>query len=122
MVSLCDFHFSSVSNVDGNQEIIEFDAKGYRKEENENIIYYFKHDNNYKFIIKKDILYVEVNDSRYVFDKNKITASFINVMGNSISVNIETKLLNILDNKIQLEYEMIFDTFKGKYHITLELY
>ncbi len=122
MTNLCNFHFYSLSFIDNNKETLEFDSKGYKKEEDDEIIYYFKHDNNYKFIIKKDILKVEVNSSKYIFKLNEVTECCINIGDYEIHNTINTQILNISNNKIVLEYEMNFDTFKGQYKIILELY
>lgn len=121
MAVLTRFRFYSRSNLSGMKEETEFEVNGYKKEENDSLIYYFKNENAYKFIIKKDILSVEVNDSKYVFDVNKKTRALIKNGDYSFFADIITTKLNINENKLSIEYTMDFNTFKGNYLINLEL-
>ena len=65
MAVLCDFKFTSFVKIDNEEEKIEFVTKGYKNNKEDELVYYFKNDNEYKFVIKGDILVVFVNDSKY---------------------------------------------------------
>lgn len=121
MASICNFKFSSTMVLDGEEEKTEFIAKGYKDFSDEGVIYYFKHENSYKFYIKNEVLTVNVNDSVYVFDKSKKTEAIINNAGYSYKASVKTNELMISEEKIVLEYVMDFVNFKGIYKIILEL-
>ena len=121
MADLINIKFQSNYNIDGEVEKIEFMAKGYKKVENEQKIIYFKHDHAYKFILGFNELEVNVDTSVYKFNCNKKTEAIISGDDYSYKVSVNTKVLNILDNKIDLIYELDFGGFKGEYQIILEL-
>jgi len=111
------FSFKSISKIDGEVSKINFNVKGYIKDSN---IIYFKHeDNSYKFITNRSLL-VYVNESQYEFDIDKKTLANIVNQGFSMNASIITNKLEILDNKIYIEYIMDFSSFKGEYSIILE--
>lgn len=121
MRSLCDFHFFAKSNLDGSEQITDFKIKGYKSIEDDKIIFYFKNENKYKFIIVNNILEVMVDDSCYKFDVNKKTEAIINSGGYQLKASIITQKLDILDSKIEIKYMLDFGNFKGEYQIILEL-
>ena len=121
MGELMNFRFKSEYKLDNDIEIIEFESKGYKKYEGNRTIYYFKHDNAYKFLIDDDVLEVEVNNSYYRFDINNKTEAIIRGDHYSYKVSVTTERLNIFNDKIEISYVLDFVTFKGTYNITLEL-
>ena len=122
MAKLSNFKFYSHFKLDGEIEKIKFEARGYVDKKTDQIIYYFKNDNDYKFIIKNDIVEVSVNESFYSFVLNKKTEALINNAGYLYKASVVTNKLVILDNKVEIEYVMDFVSFKGVYKIILELY
>lgn len=122
MRSLCNFHFFAKSNLDGSEQITDFKVKGYETVEGNKTIFYFKNENKYKFILVNNSLEVLVNDSYYKFDVNKKNEAIINSGGYQLKASIITEKLDILDNKIEIQYILDFNSFKGEYQIILELY
>lgn len=120
MGELCQFRFKSIINLD-EEEIIEFEQKGYKQEKDGCLIYYFKKDQEYKFIIKDNNLEVQVGGSRYNFVLNKKTEALIKVDNYFYKSSVITKLLEIDNNIIKINYEMDFSSFIGEYQIILEL-
>ena len=121
MVDLKMILFKSEYEIDGNKETIEFKEKGYKKVEDNKVTIYFKNENSYKFIISNNTLKVYVNESVYIFDKENKTEAIIKNNDYSYKASLVTNKLNISDNFIQIEYELDFTNFVGKYNITLEL-
>lgn len=118
MAIIKEFNFKSISDFGEGKEEITFIAKGYLDEEN-NVIY-FKNDNNsYKFIFKDDIE-VYFNESKYIFDLNKKTLAYVNNDNFTFTPSVFTKKIDISTNKLLVEYEMDFNSFKGEYLISLE--
>ena len=122
MAVLCDFKFTSFVKIDNEEEKIEFVTKGYKNNKEDELVYYFKNDNEYKFVIKGDILVVFVNDSKYSFNMNKKTEALINNEGYCYKASISTNKLLLESNKIEIEYVIDFTSFKGEYKIILELH
>lgn len=122
MAVLCDFKFTSFVKIDNEEEKIEFVTKGYKNNKEDELVYYFKNDNEYKFVIKGDILVVFVNDSKYSFNINKKTEALINNEGYCYKASISTNKLLLESNKIEIEYVIDFTSFKGEYKIILELH
>lgn len=120
MSELCNFSFYSLSILDNDKQETSFDVKGYKNIEDHKIIYYFKNENTYKFIID-DNLTVYVNDSIYLFDINKKTEALIRINHLSYKVSVITNKLTISESEIHIEYTLDFITFKGEYKITLKL-
>ncbi len=121
MAVLCNFKFYSSAIIDDNEDVIEFNVKGYKQINDDSIVYYFKNDNEYKFIIKDNILSVNVNKSVYEFNKTKKTEAILNFDDYVYKASVVTNKLNLSDNKIEIEYVIDFVSFKGKYKIILEL-
>lgn len=122
MNELCNFKFISETNIDGEKDIIEFDAKGYKSVVDNKIILYFKNEFKYKFIIGDDKVEVNVDDSKYYFVKNKKTEALIKQQGYELKTSILTSNLKISKEQIIIEYIMDFIDFQGHYKITLMLY
>ena len=116
MRELVEFKFNSKSNLDGEINIIDFIAKGYRSEN----IWYFKNENEYKFFINDD-LEVRVNDSVYKFNLNKKTEALIKLDQYLYKASITTNKLLINENRIEINYSMDFSGFSGVYEIIVEL-
>lgn len=122
MSELVNFKFLSISKLDEEVDRIEFEVKGYKKIEDDNLIFYFKHDHSYKFIINNNILKVSVGLSNYEFDLKRKTEAIIRTDEYSYKASIITSLLNISNQKLEIKYILDFNTFKGEYEIILELY
>jgi hypothetical protein len=110
-----------VSIIDDQRENTNFSVKGYKDYKEGCHIYYFKHENEYKFIVSKEDLTVYVNESVYTFNTTKKTEAIINASGYTFKAYINTNKLVISDTLIHIEYELDFNSFKGKYEINLEL-
>ena len=83
-------------------------------------LYYLKKgDSLYKFIIDGG-LKVFFNESQYEFNLNKKTLAQINSEGFTFNASVITNKLDILTNKIVIEYTMDFTSFKGEYSIIVE--
>lgn len=121
MGELVNFKFMSLVSLDGEEEKTEFVSKGYKQVKDKDLIYYFKNENEYKFIVKNNVLEVNVNDSRYTFDTNKKREALISSEGYFYKASIITNKLVINSNKIEIEYILDFGSFKGNYKIILEL-
>lgn len=121
MAKLSNFSFCSVSTIDDDSSVINFQAKGYVDHREDCIIWYFKHENEYKIIIQKDSLVVYVNDSSYTFDQNKKTEALIKIDNYSYKASVLTNNLMISDNQIDINYILNFDSFKGSYRISIKL-
>ena len=120
MASLANFTFYSRSNIDGDINTIDFECKGYT-DKKDNVVWYFKNENEYKFIILKEALMVNVNDSKYYFDINKKTEALICNGGYSYKASVVTKKLEISTNEIKLNYILDFSSFQGEYEIIVKL-
>ena len=117
MASVKMFDFKSSVIFEDDIQEISFLAKGVIDEE-KNIIYFKNENNAYKFILG-DTLEVFFNDSKYMFELNKKTLAYVNSEGFTFNTSVYTTKLEISLNQIYLEYEMDFNSFKGKYSINL---
>jgi hypothetical protein len=79
VAKLSEFSFYSVSTIDEDSSVTNFVAKGYVDNREDHIIWYYKNENEYKMIIRESQLEVYVNDSHYIFDKNKKTEALIKI-------------------------------------------
>lgn len=120
MGELCLFRFKSVINLD-EEQIIKFEQKGYKQHLEECLILYFKHEQEYKFKIINNEIEVNVGESKYHFVANKKTEALIKIDSYFYKTSVYTNRLLISDNLIEIDYEMDFVSFKGKYQIILEL-
>lgn len=121
MATLCNYKFSSIAIIDDQEEKTNFTSKGYKDIKGDSTIFYFKHDNEYKFLVNKNTLIVTVNQSQYTFDMTKKTEAIINNDGYLFKASITTKQLIITESNIYINYEMDFVSFKANYSINLEL-
>ena len=123
MAKLVNFIFNSKSIIDDEYDSITFNAKGYEINDRVRTLY-FSYDNvKYKYIIdENNNISVYVNESVYCFNSNKKTEAIINSGGYSIKVSVITNKINIDNDYIEIDYILDFETFKGKYNITLKLY
>ena len=64
---------------------------------------------------------MNVDSSVYKFDVKTKTEAIISSDGYSYKASVITKDLIILDDVIELTYQLDFANFKGDYQITLEL-
>ena len=116
MAEIKSFTFISNSKVEDDINNIQFDAKGYVDDKT---IYFKNGADSYKFILDES-LKVFFNESQYEFDLNKKTLAFINSEGFTFNASVITNRLDILTNKIVIEYIMDFVSFKGEYSIIVE--
>ena len=121
MATLCNYKFTSIALIDNQEEKTNFIAKGYKDTQEGYLVLYFKNENEYKFLVSKDSLVVNVNKSQYTFDLTKKTEAIINNDGYSFKASINTEKLVITDNAIYIRYEIDFISFKASYTINLEL-
>lgn len=121
MTNLCEFEFNSVTIIDDDVENYSFKVKGYKKISSEETVYYFKNDNSYKYIIKKDIVKVHVNDSTYIFDLNNKTIADIRIDAYTMEGIITTSLLNISEDLVEIKYSLELNGLRGNYHTILKL-
>ena len=107
MKSLCMFNFYALSVLDGEKEEIKIDVKGYKSYEDNKTIYYFKHDNSYKFIVDDDLI-VYVNNSIYHFNLNKKTEALIRIDNYSKTciMTQHTKMITDLYNMCE-KYDLL---------------
>lgn len=122
MADLYNFKFHSISKIDDDISELNFDVKGFVDKRENIVIWYFKNENSYKFIIDGDVLKVNVNDSEYTFINNKKTEALISVDNYLYKASIYTNNIIIRDNYIDINYTLDFSTFKGSYRIIVELY
>ena len=122
MADLCKFRFHSISKIDEDVNELNFEAQGFIDQREDSLIWYFKNENSYKFIIYKDKLDVNVNNSKYTFINNKKTEAIISVDNYLYKASIYTNFIVINKDYIDINYTLDFSTFKGNYRISVELY
>lgn len=121
MARLTNFDFYSMSCIEDDINETNFVSKGYVDNKDNCCIWYFKNDNEYKFIIKDNSLLVYVNESVYSFESNKKTESLIKIEGYLCKVSVFTSELIIEENEIRINYILDFNSFKGSYKIIVKL-
>ena len=121
MAKLSSFSFYSISTLDDDSSETNFIAKGYVDYREDYSLWYFKHENEYKFIIRRDELEVCVDNSSYNFNVNKKTEAFIKIDNYSYKASITTNSLIISEEEININYVMDFSSFKGNYKIIVKL-
>ncbi len=107
--------------MDDDVSETNFIAKGYVDYREDYCLWYFRNENEYKFIIRKDELEVYVGESCYKFKINKKTEALIKSDIYLYKASINTNVLDISEEEITINYVMDFSSFKGSYKIIVKL-